>query len=278
MSKHKSLIFKSILYFIMAVFLIITILPAIWMISTSLKFPQEIFAAEVSIIPNEVNWNNYVQIFERQPFARFLFNSAVMTFFIIWGRLILVSMAAYAFAKVKFVGRELLFLSCLATLIIPEQVNMIPNYITLAGWGLINTYPGIILPYFGLGVAFGIFLLRQHFLTIPEELRESALLDGCGHIRFFLQVVIPLSKPVISAYIIFVFLEAWNAYLWPLIVTHDIHMRPAQVALAFFQSEAGAEWGLIMAGSVIVTLPTLILFLIFQNKFIESITMSGLKG
>jgi len=249
------------------------------MLSTSLKFTTEIYASGIVWIPSRINWANYIDLWQKAPFSRFILNSVILSAAIVSGRLILVSMAAYGFSKVQFIGREFFFVCCLATLIIPEQVNIIPNYMLLSSWKLVNTYAGVILPFYGFGVAFGVFLLRQHFLTIPHELQESAILDGCGHWRFFMQIVIPLSKTVISAYTIFAFMEAWNAYLWPLVITHSTLMRPIQVGLSLFRSqESGDSWGLVMAGSVIATLPTLLLFLAAQKRFISSITLTGLKG
>ena len=269
---------NTIIYLILFIFLLITVTPIIWMISTSLKYNEDIYSSEIKLIPDRINLNNYSQLWEKAPFNRFLINSAIITLFVVVGRLLLCSLAAYAFAKVNFIGRDFWFLVVIGTLIVPLQVNIVSNYILLSGLNLVNTYAGIILPYYGFGVAFGIFLLRQHFLTIPEELRECAILDGCGHVRFFLYIVLPLSKAVISAYTIFSFMHAWNAYIWPLIITHSTEMRPIQVGLSLFKSqETGAVWGVIMAGSVIATLPTLIIFIFAQKQFINSLTRTGLK-
>ncbi|NLJ80704.1 MAG: carbohydrate ABC transporter permease [Firmicutes bacterium] len=204
-------------------------------------------------------------------------NSAVQSACITFGQLLTASMAAYAFAKLEFRGREVLFYIVLATMMIPIHVTMIPLFVTMSKLGWDNTYQGLIIPF--LANAFSIFLLRQFFMTVPQDLEDAAIIDGCSKARFLFRILIPVSRTGLAAAGIFTFVHHWNTYMWPLLITSSNRMRTVQIGLAMFvEREAGTDFGRLMAASVIVALPTIIAFLMGQKEFIEGITMTGIKG
>ncbi|MEW5816084.1 MAG: carbohydrate ABC transporter permease [Spirochaetota bacterium] len=246
-----------------------------WMITMSLK-PLHLIYSPPYLFPTRFEWNNYLMAWNAAPFSRFYLNTGIMTGWIVTGQIILSSMAAYAFARLKFPGRNALFLIFLGTMMVPFHVTMIPSYLIIKGMGWIDTYMALIVPR--LVSAFGIFLLRQYFLTIPMELDQAAEIDGCSKLGILWRIIIPLSKPAISALAIFAFLFAWNDFLWPLIVTNKPLMRTIQVGLAMFQGKYGTRWTYLMAGTVTATIPSIIVFLIGQKYFIAGITLTGLKG
>lgn len=265
---------------LLAIFLIPTallmLMPFIWMISTSLKSAGAVFTYPPEFIPRPPQWNNYVRIFEVLPFARFFLNSLFVAVAVTALQLVTCSMAAYAFARLRFRGREALFLGYLGTLMIPAQVVLIPNFIVLRQLGWIDTYQALILP--AAFSAFGTFLLRQYFLTIPRELEDAAVVDGANHWQIYMRVILPLSGPALSALAIFSFLANWNSFLYPLIVTTSVDMSTLTVGLNTLQGQYNTAWTLLMAGSVIALLPILIVFIFAQRYFIAGITMTGLGG
>ncbi len=250
-------------------------LPFMWMVTTSLK-PDGVLYEAPLLIPTHFDRHNYVEAWQAAPFPRFFLNSVIMTAGITVGQTVFSAMAGYAFARIAFPGRHVLFLIVLGTMMIPFPVTIIPSFLIVAGLGWIDTYLALIVPH--VVSAFAVFLFRQFFMTIPVELEEAAYMDGANRVRVFLRVIIPLSGPVVAASSIFSFLFAWNDFLWPLIVTNSTKMRPVQVGLAFFQGQYGTFWTLLMAATVLVTLPAIIAFLVAQTRFIEGITSSGLKG
>lgn len=253
-------------------------LPIIIAILTSFKSLQDISANPNAILPREWTFRNYQTAWTATPFGRYLLNSAIQSFIIVVCQVTFSILAAFAFTFLDFPGRNILFNVMLGSLMIPFQLTFIPNFILISEWGLANTYAGLTLPF--LGSAFGVFLLRQFFMSLPKELRDSATIDGAGNFRFLWQIVIPLSRGAISAFGIFSFLGAWNQYLWPLIVTNDSTMRTIQIGIRYFlfDQERGTDWGALMAGSVIVLLPTLLIFLVAQRQLVKGIAMTGLKG
>lgn len=255
---------------------IIMLMPFIWMVSTSLKSAGEVFSYPPTFIPEQPQWNNYVRIFEVLPFARFFMNSLVVALAVTGLQLVTCSMAAYAFARLRFKGRDTLFLGYLGTLMIPAQVVLIPNFIVLRQLGWIDTYQALILP--AAFSAFGTFLLRQYFLTIPRELEDAAVVDGANHWQIYLRVIMPLSGPALSALAIFAFLSNWNSFLYPLIVTTRVNMSTLTVGLNTLQGQYNTAWTLLMAGSVIALVPILLVFIFAQRYFIAGITMTGLGG
>lgn len=221
---------------------------------------------------------NYITAWTTQPFARYFLNSIIQTGVIVVFQLFFSILAAYAFSVLDFPGRNIMFYLIVGSLMVPFQLTFIPNFIFVSELGLANTYVGLVLPF--LASAFGVFLLRQFFMTLPKELHEAALIDGASNWLYLWRVVVPLSKGAISAFGIFAFLAAWSQYLWPLVITNEVEMRTIQIGIRFFlfDQERGADWGAIMASAIIALLPTLLIFLVAQRQLVRGIAMTGLKG
>ena len=252
------------------------LLPFLWMLSTSLKEPSEVFTYPPIWIPRRLAWENYAQAIAAMPFGRFYLNSLIVASSVTALQLLTSSLAGFAFARLRFRGRDVLFLLYLATLMIPFQVTMIPNFILIRYLRWYDTYQALILP--PSFSAFSTFLMRQYFLSIPLELDEAARVDGASSWRIWWQIILPLSGPVIAALTIFLFLGAWNDFLWPLVVTNSLEMRTLPVGLSTFQGQYNVQWHLLMAGSVIALVPVLAVYLAGQNWFVQGITLSGMGG
>ncbi len=250
--------------------------PFIWMISTSLKELKKVFVFPPEWIPDPFVWGNYVRIWDVVPFARYYLNSLIMVAGLMVGQLTISCLAAYAFARVQFKGRNILFIAVLGMMMVPQQVRTIPLYLIVLNIGLLDTYWAIILP--GFFSAFSIFLLRQFFLSIPKDMDEAAIIDGANHAQVLSKVILPLSKPVLSALTVFIFLAGWNSLLWPLVATSSERMRVLTVALAAFTDLYGTDWPLLMTGSILVIAPTVIIYLVNQQFITRGIVMTGLKG
>jgi len=271
----QTIVKHSVLHIVLIAGAIIMIFPFVWGISTSLKDMREVLANPFSIIPREITLVNYKNVVKSIPIVRFFINSLIVSVTITASQLFTCSLSAYAFARLKFPFRDGLFYILLGTMMIPQHVIMIPVYIILNFFRLIDTYAAMIVPF--ISGAFGTFLLRQFFLTIPKELEEAAILDGCGHLRFLFRIMLPLSRPILATLAIFTFMWSWNNYLWPLIVTNRIEIRTLQYGLAMFKEEGGLNWGQLMAGTTIATVPILAMFLVMQRQFIQGITLTGLR-
>lgn len=252
------------------------LLPFGWMLATSLKSPPQIFTYPPTLIPDPVVWQNYVETVRAMPFGRFYLNSLFVAVSVTAIQILTASLAAFAFSRLRFWGREALFLVYLATLMIPFQVTMIPNFILVRYLRWYDTFYALILPT--AFSAFAVFLLRQYFLGLPVELDEAARMDGASSLRIWAQVIMPLSGPVLAALTIFVFLGSWNDFLWPLVVTNSNATRTIPVGLASFQGQFNTDWHLLMAGSVIALLPVLLVYILAQKRFVEGITLSGMGG
>ncbi|GIV79947.1 MAG: sugar ABC transporter permease [Litorilinea sp.] len=252
------------------------LLPFLWMLSTSLKEPAEIFTYPPIWIPSRLAWENYVEAVRAMPFGRFYLNSLLVATGITVLQLLTASLAGFAFARLRFRGRDALFLLYLATLMIPFQVTMIPNFILVRYLRWYDTYQALILP--PAFSAFSTFLMRQYLLSIPLELDEAARVDGASSWRIWGQIIMPLSGPVVATLTIFIFLNAWNDFLWPLVVTNSLEMRTLPVGLSTFQGQYNVQWHLLMAGSVIALAPVLAIYMMGQNWFVEGITLSGMGG
>lgn len=256
------------------------LVPFLWMLSVSLRVPAEQFSR--NIIPNPLTLQNYVDLFEDLPDQAFFYltyNSFKLSILIVIGQVLTCAMAAFVFAIVKFKGRDLLFALLLATLMIPPQVSLIPNFIIFKYLGWIGTQLPLIVPAFW-GGAFGTFLLRQYFLTIPRDLVDAARMDGASFFDIFWRVYMPLSKPAVAALAIFAFKDAWNDLLHPLVyLPTDMHKTTLTVGLAFFQQQLqmGGKFTVLMAGAFLSIVPLLIIFFIAQKQFIEGIALSGVK-
>lgn len=245
---------------------------------TSFKVPSQVITFPPHLIPREWTMQNYQVAFESTPFGRYLLNSTIQSGVITVAQVLFCILAAYAFAILDFPGRNAIFYLVLGSLMVPFELVFIPNFqfISRLGWG--NTYIGLTAPF--LVSAFGVFMLRQFFLTVPKEYRDSSKIDGAGNWRYLWQILVPLSKGSIGAFAIFAFLSAWNQYLWPLIITKSVDMRTLQIGIRFFMSQfdRGSDWGAVMAGSMIAIIPALIVFLVAQKQLVRGIAMSGLKG
>ena len=255
---------------------IIAIVPYIWMLSSSLKSNADIFSLQVQLIPSTLNFENYLLAWNREGIARFLFNSLAMAVGETIGVLVTSILAGYAFARLRFAGREVLFLIVLGTMMVPAQATLIPSFILVRQLGWIDTYQGLIVPR--LVTAFGIFMLRQFFMSIPKDLEDAARVDGCSRIRTLIQIMLPLSGPAVATLAIFAFTQSWNEFFWPLIVVQTPGMRTVQVAIAALKATELVEWGVVMAVVTIASLPTLLVYFAFQRYFVRGIVMSGIKG
>ncbi|NTU75864.1 MAG: carbohydrate ABC transporter permease [Anaerolineaceae bacterium] len=253
----------------------VMVVPFLWMASTSFKLPADQFTR--TLFPPTFTLDNYKDLMSKLPFAHELLNSLRIAFLSTLGQLLTCSMAAFAFAVVKFRFREPLFILLLITFIIPYQVTLVPNFIIFKWIGLSNTEIPLWLPSF-LGGAFGTFLLRQYFLTIPRELAEAARVDGASLIQIFWKIYLPLARPALAALGVFTFMGSWNSLLQPLIyLPSDLQRTTITVGLSLFQSQYSGRWTIMMAGTVISVLPMIVIFFIAQKQFIEGIALTGVK-
>lgn len=253
----------------------LTFAPFLWMILTSVKDMSEIYVYPPKWFPSEFKFENYKNAFDAAPFGTYYINSMIAATAVTIGQLITCSMAAFAFARLKFKGNNILFLLFLGTMMVPYNVTMIPSFMMLYWLGWIDTYSALIVP--GLASAFGTFLLRQFFLTIPRELEEAAYIDGATKFGVLRRIIIPLSKPALATLAIFTFMGVFNDFIWSLIVLNSEEMRTVQLGLAVFRDRYLTQWDLLMAGSVTAVLPILLVFFFAQKYFIQGITLSGLK-
>ncbi|WP_219416261.1 carbohydrate ABC transporter permease [Pseudonocardia nigra] len=250
--------------------------PFVWEMLTSVKTLGESTQVPPTLLPQTWQWQNYGEVFERLPFAAMFANTVLMTVGRTLGQLVFCSLAAYAFARLQFPGRNVLFVLFLAVLMVPPQLFLIPQYQIMADLGWLNTLQALILP--GMFSAFGTFLLRQFFLTVPRELEEAARLDGANPLQTFWYVVLPLVKPGLLALTILTVLWSWNDLLWPLIVTIDPERMPLSAGLATLHGQYDTPYTLLMAGSLLATAPVILLFLTLQKHFIQGIALTGTKG
>ncbi|ANX13351.1 sugar ABC transporter permease [Fictibacillus arsenicus] len=266
---------KIVFYTTISLGALIMIIPFLWMLSTSIKDQGETMTLPPQFIPETITFINYAQVAESFPILKFLFNSFFVAVTSTLGQLLLCSMAAYAFSRLHFKGRDTLFFIYLATLMVPMQVTMTPQFILMKYLGWLDTYQGLILP--GLFNAFGTFLLRQFFLGIPKSLEEAAFIDGASHFRVFFQIILPLSKPALATLAIFSFMQSWNNFLWPLIIVSNQDLMTLPLGLSILQGRWATDWNLLMAGVVISVIPILAVYLFAQKYFIKGITLSGIK-
>lgn len=255
---------------------IFMVIPFAWMASTAFKSGGSAFEYPPTWIPQPFTLENFKEVWTVVNFSRYFANSLFVAVAITLGEVLTSALAAYAFARLRFPGRDTIFLLYLATLMIPGQVTIIPNFILMRYLGWINTYQGLIIP--AAFTAFGTFLLRQYFLSIPRELEEAARVDGASYFEVWWRIIMPLSMPAVATLAVFSFMGAWNSFLWPFIMVSTSNMRTLTVALRSLQSEYGTEWGMMMAGSLIAMLPMLVIFLFAQRYFVRGIAMSGFGG
>lgn len=248
-------------------------LPFLWMLLTSVKIPSDIFSGRVW--PSRFAWDNYLRAWEAAPFGRYFLNTTVVAVATVVLQLATSSAAAYAFARMRFAGREILFYLLLATMMVPEEVTLVANYVTLYRLGWLDTYQALIIPW-GAS-AFAVFMLRQFFAGIPDDLEDAAKIDGCGRFAFFWRIMLPLARPALTTVAIFALVGSWNAFTWPLVVTNSQLMRTVQVGISFFAQDFGTNYTLLMAAATLAVVPVLILFAAVHSQFTEGIARSGLK-
>ncbi len=267
---------KFVLYAVIIAITLVMIIPFIWMLSASLKLSRDVFVFPIEWIPSVPRWQNFVDIWDQIPLALFIYNTAKLTVIVTILQLLTSSFAAYAFAKLRFPYRDALFLGYVATISVPWISYMVPQFIMMREIGLNNTHAAIIcLQAF---TAFGVFLMRQFYMSIPDELCEAARIDGMNEYQIWYKIMLPLSKPALSTLTIFTFVSTWNDFLGPMIYLTETKLKTIQIGLRMFISQYSAEYGLIMAASVVSLIPVLIVFLTLQRFFVEGIASSGLKG
>jgi multiple sugar transport system permease protein len=267
------------LFAAMAFFALLWLVPLLFVLTTSLKPESDTIKYPIEWIPSTITFDNFREILfsnAKAPLGRWLWNSLFVASSHTALVLLIASMAAYAYARLQFKGRDTLFGILMATMMVPPVMNFVPNYLTVDKLGWVDTYLALILP--GLGGVFGVFLLRQFFKGIPRELEEAARIDGAGHFRVYWQIALPLARPALVTLAVFSFMGSWNDFLWPLIVTNDTNMRTLPPGLTMFQSQYFTYYGKLTAGAVVSAVPVLVLFLFAQRYFVKGISLTGLKG
>ena len=254
---------------------ILFMLPFVWSISTSLKPMSDLFAVRPNLIPSEIRWENYRDVFDNAPFLRFYVNSIIVTAARTAGQVAIASVAAFAFSQLRFPGRNLMFFVLLAGLMVPDQVLIVPRFIIMREFGWFDTYQGLIIPL--LFSSFGVFLLRQYFLGIPRDFHEAAKLEGANPFQVYWHIYLPLARPALAAFGFLALLSSWNEFLWALTVTNQTDMRVLPVGIALFQGQYFTNNAVLLAAANMATFPLLIAFLFFQKQLVEGVALSGLK-
>ncbi|HIZ62013.1 MAG TPA: carbohydrate ABC transporter permease [Candidatus Gemmiger avistercoris] len=275
-SKMQHRVAMFFVYLLLILIAALMLIPFIWMLSASFKLNKDVFTFPIEWIPSNPRPQNYVDIWTRIPLLTFIGNTAKLTIIVTLLQLFTSSFAAYAFAKLKFKGKNTLFLGYIATIALPWQAYMVPQFMMLRSWGLNNTHLAIIL--LQAFSAFGVFLMKQFYEGVPTELCEAARIDGLSEYGIWARIMLPLSKPAISTLVIFTFVSTWNDFLGPLIYLTETRLKTIQIGLRMFISQYSAEYGLIMAASVIALIPVLIVFLSLQKYFVQGVASAGLKG
>ena len=265
-----------IAYIILLLGVVVSLFPYFLALTTALKAPDQVFSSAPWTLPNPVTWQNFIDVMTKYNFLAYAWHTLIFATILTLGQLIFSTLAAYAFARMEFPGREQIFWLYLATLMVPTIVTLIPLFIIMRTFGLVNTWVGLVLP-FVLGTPFGIFLMRQFFLTIPRDLENAARIDGAGTMQILFRVILPISRPILATLAIVTFVPAWNNFTWPLIITDTDNLRVLTVGIAAFQSNFGTQWNLMMAAGFIALGPLLILFFLFQQQIVRSIHLSGFK-
>ena len=272
----KEKVSKILVYLLLLVLGLTMLFPFLWMVATSFMAEFEVFQFPPRFLPEKFKFSNYIEALTALPFGKFFLNSIIVTFGYVFGQLFFCSLAGYAFAKLKFPGRDKTFMIYLSTMMVPVIVTIIPTFLLINTFKLIDTYWALILP--GLSSAWGIFLLRQFFLTIPTDLLDAARIDGAGEFMIYWRIMLPLSKPALATLAVFSFMSGWKEFLWALIATNSIEMRPVEVGIAMFSSYFSTNWPYQMAAAVVVMIPIVVVFLFTQKYFIKGISLSGMKG
>lgn len=267
---------RLLIYLALSAGAFVALYPFLWMAGAALKTHSEATTATLAFWPQSPQWQNIPETFSAAPFARYFFNTFFVSLTVCFFVCLTAIMAGYAFARLRFCGRSLLFALTLSSMMVPFEVMFIPNYVLITKLDWYNTYAALIVPW--CANAFSIFLMRQAFLALPNDYYDAAVVDGCGHLRFLAKIATPLVKPMLITVALFAFLGSYNALLWPLIVTSSEAMRVVQVGLTLFYSDAGLKLNLLMCASMIVIMPSLLLYFVAQRYFVESAVSAGIKG
>ena len=254
---------------------VLFMLPFVWSISTSLKSMGELFSVRPNLIPETFRWDNYQAVFDNAPFLRFYINSIVVTIGRTVGQVAIASLAGFAFAQLRFPGREVICVGLLAGLMVPDQVLIVPRFVIMREFGWFDTYQGLIVPL--IFSSFGVFLLRQYFLGIPRDFHEAAKLEGANPFQIYLHIYLPLARPALAAFGFLALLSSWNEFFWALTVTNQTEMRVLPVGIALFQGQYFTNNAIVLAAANMATFPLLVVFLFFQKQLVEGVALSGLK-
>ena len=265
-----------LLYALLLLCTVITLLPYAWMLSSSFKPTVEIFSGTAQLIPSHPILDNYINAVTRQPVARAIFNSIVVAGIETFAVVVTSVFTAYPFARLRFPGRDILFMLILGTMMIPSQVTMIPTFILMKWFGWIDSYQGLIVPR--IMAPLGIFLMRQFLQSLPKELEEAARIDGCSRLKTLTHVLLPLTGPAVATLAIFTFTASWNEFFWPLLVVQSTEMWTIQLLIAQLKAAEATDWGMVMAIVSLSVLPTVLIYVMLQRYFVKGIAMSGLKG
>lgn len=274
--KTRRTITNILLYTVLILVSIVVLFPIYTAVTISLLDDTQVAQYPPQLYPTHFSLENYARALQQAPLLRYLFNSVTQSTLVMLGQLTTATLAAYAFAFIDFKYKKTLFLVFLATLMIPWEATIIPNYLTIKKLHWDNTFQGLAVPFMATG--FGTFLLRQFFLKIPKELRDAAIIDGCGNFRFLTTIVLPLARPALGTLAVYSFLQTYNQYLWPLLITNDQNMRTVQIGIALLQDEERFMFNIVMAGVVFVLLPTFILFIFSNRQLIRGLTAGAVKG
>ncbi len=267
----------SIAFYLILILVAVVVIFPLWSAFTiSMLTDQEVASYPPRLWPSSLQLVNFQRALEQAPLARYLLNSVIQSTIVMLGQLITASLAAYAFAFIDFKGRNIVFLVFLATLMIPWEATIIPNYLLIRQIGWTDTFMGLSAPF--VATAFGTFLLRQFFMTLPKELKDAATIDGCGSFRFLIKIVVPLARPALGTLAVYSFLQTYNQYLWPLLITNDQSMRTVQIGIALLQDEERFMFNIVMAGVVLILIPTFTLFIVGNRQLIRGLTAGAVKG
>lgn len=267
---------QLMIYVMLAAMAAIILFPLLYTLMQAFMSPAQSALYPPKLIPESMYWGNIMNVFELIPVGTFISNSFIMATAIMLGQLCIASMAAYAFVYIQFPGKSLWFMLFLSTMMVPWEVTIIPNYLTIKSWDWIDSYQGLTIPF--LASAFGVFMLRQFFLQLPRELFEAARVDGAGHIRHYITIVLPLSRPAIASLSVYVFLNSWNMYLWPLLTTNSDKMRTVQIGVSMLTFEEMVSWNNLLAGVLVVLAPSLLLLVLGLKQLVRGITAGAIKG
>lgn len=263
-------------YALLIVVAVLVLFPLWSAFTISMLDDNQVASYPPRLAPSSLHLTNFKRALEQAPLLRYLFNSITQSTIVMVGQLVTASLAAFAFAFIDFKGRNVLFLVFLSTMMIPWEATIIPNYLTIQALGWTDTFQGLSVPF--LATAFGTFLLRQFFLTLPKELRDAATIDGCSSFRFLIKIVLPLARPALGTLAVYSFLQTYNQYLWPLLITNNQNMRTVQIGLSLLQDEERFMFNIVMAGVVLVLVPTFTLFIVGNRQLIRGLTAGAVKG